>query len=76
MAKLSKILRKQRPTTLEIIRALKEEFTNRGYKSSRKTASDFKKELEREHPGINRWVSKACNDRNIEDVIMDEFRIP
>ena len=76
MIKFSEIINKQRITSLEIIRALKEEFINRGYKPSRKTASDFAKNLEVKYPGVNQWISKTCGGRDIEDVIMDEFRIP
>lgn len=75
MAKLLDILNKKLTSKLEIIRALRDEFINRGYKPSRETASDFKDELEKEYPSINRWVSRACDGRDIEDIIMDEFRI-
>jgi len=56
---------------------LRDEFLQRNYPKSGTGASEFQKDLERELPGINEWVLSWNQEtgREIEDVIMDEFKI-
>lgn len=77
MVQLLELLKKKRTTSFEIRNALKKEFLKRGYQPTRELASKFCKRLEKEHPGINRWVSgsDSVSHRDIEDIIMDEFKI-
>lgn len=57
---------------------LANEFLSRGYKKIYLAASHFQAALEKEFPGINRWVLSMNRDtgREIQDVVADELGIP
>lgn len=76
MTTLKSKLRKVR-TSMEGMQILREEFVKRKYLKTRKGASDFQRDLEKEFPGINKWVLSwnRITGREIEDVVMDEFKI-
>lgn len=78
MIKLSDLLKKKRLTNVEIRNVLRNEFIRRGHQPSRESASMFSEQLEREYPRINQWIARSdpVSHRNIEDLIMDEFKIP
>lgn len=50
-------LRKTRTTTQHVVKALVSEFLNRGYGRTYSNASIFQSEIEKEFPGINKWVA-------------------
>lgn len=68
-------LRKTRTTTQYVMKALVSEFLNRGYGRTYSNTSIFQSEIEKEFPGISKWVSQM-NKRSIEDIVADELRIP
>lgn len=64
-------------TRLGVERIIVAEFLKRGYKKTYNDASLFQSEIERELPGINKWVSRMnMNRRSIEDVVADGLKIP
>lgn len=72
--KLQKVITSNR----DVDKALADEFLSRGYKEIYPAASHFQTALEREFPGINRWVLSMNRDagREIQDVVADELGIP
>lgn len=69
-------LQKQRSTSLDMEEALTDEFLSRGYKLTYPDAGRFEHEIEKEFPGINKWVSAMNRGiRSIEDVIADKLQI-
>lgn len=57
---------------------LASEFLKRGYKKTEYAASHFQTEMEKELPGVNKWILGMNREtgREIEDVVMDELEIP
>ena len=64
-------------TTRDIEKILATEFIKRGYKKTYAAASHFQLKIEKELPGVNRWVLNMNRDtaREIEDVVADELKI-
>jgi len=62
---------------VDAIKIIKEKFEKRGYQKTKTGAHEYQRDLEKEIPGINKWVLSWNKDtgREIEDIIMDEFRI-
>lgn len=77
MSNLIDELRKVISSDRDISRALTDEFLSRGYKETYYAASHFQTALDREFPGINKWVWIINKrEREIQDVVADELRIP
>ena len=77
MMLLSDILKNPRIVSRDVEEALVSEFLGRGYKKIYSDASRFQSKIEREFPGINKWVSQMnMNRRSIEDVVADKLKIP
>lgn len=71
-------LQKTRTTSRDVEKALAAEFINRDYKRIYQAASHLQTALEREFPGVSKWVMSMNRKtgREIQDVVADELKIP